>query len=476
MRITTLALLGLGLGLSLAACRGSGNHDGPDAAMDPDAPMIDASSGVYTIKDVQNDSMAVGTAVKLRGVVVTAIDMFGSGNGSRTGDMWVEDLAGGPFSGVKVFNTPLAQLAQLAVGDLIDIDGAQKDEFMITGDTRKVTEIKPVTGGAMMVTKRGTGTVPAPAMVDAAAISLMDDPVRDAEWEKWEGVLITVVNVRQLAALHTFGKGATDQTQFPLSGGLQAESSLAALPAGNAFGVCYDHITGIGDYAFNYLVLPRSTADLVVGGTGCRGMSTSIVEAQTQTKPEAANLTNVYVTARGPKGFWVADALAAAASNGVYVFTSTAPDANAVIGATVNVQGTILEFDVAPLAGDSVTEITNATVSTPVPPGGTLPTPIVVAPATLSDIGAPGEVYEGVLVQVATVKVTKALAGGQYEFTANDNSKIIMDDESFAPTVALNVGDCYGSITGLMSIDLTNNVRTLNPRQAADLVTGAGCN
>ena len=71
-------------------------------------------------------------AVTLKGVVVTAIDNYGG----KTGDFWVEEPDGGAFSGVHVFGAPLDQVAALAVGDVVDITGAQKDEFaLIDGDT-----------------------------------------------------------------------------------------------------------------------------------------------------------------------------------------------------------------------------------------------------------------------------------------------------------------------------------------------------
>jgi len=76
---------------------------------------------------------------------------------------------------VKVFGAPLDQHRGTRAGDLVDITGAQKDEFAymaMPGDPT-VTELKPVTGGTMTITKVGTGTVPAPADVDAAAISLL---------------------------------------------------------------------------------------------------------------------------------------------------------------------------------------------------------------------------------------------------------------------------------------------------------------
>jgi hypothetical protein len=105
-----------------------------------------------------------------------------------------------------------------------------------------------------------------------------------------------------------------------------------------------------------------------------------------------------------------------------------------------------------------------------------LPTPVVVAPGVLSNIDAPGEAYEGVLVQVTDVKVTAALQNGQYELTANDGSKVVIDDESFALTTAPAVNTCYATVTGVMHVQVTDNVRTLNPRAMADLVAGTGCN
>lgn len=481
MRITTLALLGLGLGLSqVAGCRDSGDGDRPDADVNPDTPP-DTADGSVRIQDVQSDSMAVGTLVKVKGVVVTAIDAFGM----RTGDLFVQDPAGGPFSGVKVFNAPLDQVAMLAVGDLVDIEGAAKDEFVINGDTsgRKLTELKPASQGSMRITKKGTGAVPAPVMVDAAAISLMDKAARDAEWEKWEGVLITVTKARQIGAFRTFGGGAPDQGEFRISGFARVQSSLAELPATNAFGRCYEKITGIGDYAFNDLVLPRSTADIVEGGTGCRPLSTSAAAAQTQASPEAADLMNVFVTARDDigtsKGIWVSDSLTAAANNGVFVFTGATLAANLVVGATVSVQGTIDEYDQAqagmPVMGDTVTEVTGGTPVLVAAPTAQ-PTPAVVSPGTLSDIGATGEPYEGVLVQVNLVKVTAAQSGGKFELTANDGSKVIMDDEAFVPMIAPTVGTCYGSVVGVMHVQPFDNVRTINPRMLADLVLGMGCN
>ena len=55
--------------------------------------------------------------LNLKGVVVTAIDTFGG----KTGDFWVQEPDGGPFSGIQVFGAPLDQVAALQIGDIVDI-------------------------------------------------------------------------------------------------------------------------------------------------------------------------------------------------------------------------------------------------------------------------------------------------------------------------------------------------------------------
>jgi hypothetical protein len=475
MRLTNLALLGVGVGLSLGACRGG------DPAL-PDGPPADSGPREVRIQDLQGSDVKKGDAVVLRNVVVTAVDRFGS----RLSDLYVEEQGGGAFSGVKVFGAEVDQISTLVPGDLVDITGGVKDEFAIKGDDsgRTVTELKPAAKGAMKIQRIGTGTIPAPTIVDAAAVSAMDKTAREAEWEKWEGVLITVVNARQIAAQSTFGAGAEDQTEFRISGVARIQSSLAKLPTENAAGVCYDRITGIGDYAFNDLIIPRSTEDVVLGGTGCRPMAANVVEAQTKVNPEFVNLVDVFVTARDAvgtsRGIWVADSLVAAANNGIYVFVGNSINDNWTVGAKVSVQGLLVEFDTAMSGqptGDTVTEVSGGTPVFVAAPGATPPTPVVVAASELSDIGAPGEAYEGVLVRANMMKVTNnALPDGKIELTDNGMSKLVVSSEIFtAPFPAQTNGACV-DVVGVMHLDLEHNVRMLLPRAATDITTGTGCN
>jgi hypothetical protein len=471
MRVTTFAWLAL----TLVACRDS-NSGGDDSNPPDAAPPIDAAPLASKIQDVQSDAVPKGTPVALKGVIVTAIDSYGA----FTGDVFIQDPAGGALSGVKIFRAPLTQVSLLAPGDVIDVAGAVKDEFALNGDQsgRTATQLKEAQVGSMTLTKTGTAAIPAPASVDAVQLAAMTPAMRSAEWERWEGVLVTVRNARQVGPTTSFGAGNDDQKQFRVSADLRVQSSLAALFPGNAFGTCFDQVTGFIDYAFNYIVLPRAAGDFTASGTACRPLATTIAAAQGTAGAEAVTLTNVVVTGRddlgSSKGYWIADALAAAAGQGVYVFTGSALGASLEIGATVSLQGLIEEFDPSP-PGDTLTEVIPVGTPTVTPPGGQAPTPLVVDAAMLSDIGPVGEPYEGVLVRTSTVKVTQVLANGRYELTANGGAKLILDDESYAPTPALTVGTCYASVTGLMHVQLTDNTRTINARGAADLVTGSGC-
>ena len=303
-----------------------------------------------------------------------------------------------------------------------------------------------------------------------------------------------MTNARQISATSTFGSNpGPDSNEFRATGFVRVQSALAELPAEAEFGVCYEGITGVGDYFFNWIVAPRTAADLVTGGTGCLPMATSVVALQSSaTTPEVVDLTNVVVTARDEigatsKGFWVADALLGAAHNGVYVFTrDMTPDAGLVIGARVNIRGGVEEFDLngpnmTPPMGDTITEVVNPIISNITAPAG-LPVPATTASvAVLSDITAVGEPWEGVLVRIGPVKVTNTNAGqGKVELTDNNGATILADDESFVfnpqtgSTIAM--GNCYSTFTGVMHVQVVDNVRTINPRALTDIVAAPNAN
>lgn len=500
MRIMNLALFSALTALTVApACRSDSNNTdgggGPDARPTDGATNPDGTNqGTVTVKQVQGDTIASGDAIELKGVIVTAIDTYGA----KTGDLWVEDVGGGEFSGVKVFGAMTGTVATLQVGDIVDITNAEKYEFACNGMNcgtgtfdpgQSITEVQGITAGALTITKTGHGEVPAPAAVDATAIAAMPKAMQDIEWEKWEGVLIKVTNVPQVTDVTGFNMmPAADQYKFQIPGKVVIESVMTAFPTTAAADYCYAQIVGVGDYFFDHLILPRTAADFGGAGTGCpvrQTVSISAIQAGTATGPVLVQGAFVTGISLNKKNLWIASSLTAAANQGIYVFRGSAPSvpelpATVVIGAKVDVSGTAVEFDVngpnmTPPVGETVTEIKSATVTFVAAPT-TLPTPLTVTAATAGTIGAPGEPYEGVLVSVPFAKVTNISAGsGRVELTDNAGGKILMDKESFTlPAQTANA--CYATVTGEMHVQSTDDVRTINPRSASDLVAGAGCN
>ncbi len=273
MRNTTFLVATLSM---FFACRS--NNEQPVDATGGDG----GGSGFVTIQQVQSASMPPGTPVSLQGVIVTAVDSFGT----RQGDIWVEEPGGGPFSGVLIFPPAALQATAVAlqVGDIITLTGGEKDEFALTGSNADTTgrtdvELEQITGGKMAITVTGQGTAPAPQTIDLTAIGKLYDPSQGsagggaaftAAWQMWEGVLVTATNVDAFGAPKTFGSGGADQYDLDISGDGELEGSLTDITmSGIKVDTCLATLTGVVDYFYNFLIYPRSSSDIATGGTGC---------------------------------------------------------------------------------------------------------------------------------------------------------------------------------------------------------------
>ncbi|MEJ7601090.1 MAG: hypothetical protein WKG01_24515 [Kofleriaceae bacterium] len=489
----------IALGLSLFACRSSGGGDDDDDDDDqPDAPLAGVS-----IQEIQNDNMAAGTPVDVHGVVVVAIDKYGM----RTSDIYVMEPEGGELSGVHVFGAPVDKVAALAVGDIISITGAEKDEFALTSDTsgRTITELKPVSGGAMDIVKTGTGSVPEPKVIDALAIGQMATQAeRDAEWEKWEGVLVTVNNVRAFNSPNKISKSDATLLTVDMTGGLVLESAVSAFPAGVTRDACLASATGIVDYFFDYLLYPRSSADVVTGGSACappeatttvcgddidndgNGFKdcednacivgeatcravTTISAIQAATPTGGIELADVYITGvsrpvtdQGSKNFWVSTSLTAAPNQGIYIRGNGADlPATFVVGAKVGVIGKAKEYNNDAM-GETLTQVEALAWSlTTAGPATTFPVDDKLA-AVLTQ-AATGEPYESVLVTLKDVKVT--MVGTEPKFYVSTGvqgaTTFLIDDDA----LRLEAGDlnkCF-TFTGLWTYQVFDNKYGLLP-------------
>jgi hypothetical protein len=475
-----LSKLALVLAL-VSACRGGGGGGDDD-------PGVDGSVGGedVRIQDIQNDAMPTETPVTLKGVVVVAIDNYGF-----TGDVYVAEPEGGPFSGIKIFRPPVDQAAALAVGDVVDVTGVIKREACLAANPcgtvtfmegETPTQLVGATADSMSIKKVGTGTVPAPALVDAKAVAALPSAERVAEWEKWEGVLIKVVNARQLNDLKPFGSNpGPDSTEFRITGVARVQSKLVELPGTAVVGTCYESITGIGDFFINYFVKPRTAGDLVTGGNGCNPMVDSIAALQSATtEPELVKLTDVYVSALSKKNLWVSSSMTAAEDTGVYVFRGTGTNttdlpAEVVAGAKLTVYGSGTEFD-GLNGGDTLTQVTSPTIMVMAGPTGQV---APVTNRTVTELLTPttGEKYEGVLVTLTNVKVTAVGTNsnnGVSDVAQYPGNVAFKADDDIFRLPAGDAGKCFASITGIWTYNAFADQYMFLPRSSG---TGTGtCN
>jgi hypothetical protein len=466
--------------------------------------------GEVSIQEVQSPNMPAGTGVTLRGVVVVAVDAYGG----RVGGVYVMEPEGGPNSGVLLF-ADVTQASGVAVGDLIDVTNGVKDEFTLETNTCMrasdctLTEIKAADGATLTLTKVGDGTVPAPQVLNP-----WDLAADDAEAEKWESVLIRFDNVSVNTAPYSVSSTDTTLKEMRLTGPFLANSDLTDLGTPTS-GDCLASITGMGNYFFNYKILPRTSADIATGGSGCPQQEatiadctdnmdndydgfkdcedrscqeavpdtcttdTTIVAIQdgTVAKNTLVRLTNVVVIGIdfNKEHLWVADSATGAVYNGVYVYRGSSASAlpsNITIGATVDVTGTVDEFDYQNSCGATLTEISDATVTFKT--GGTSTTPLTgVDVATL--IGSNAEQYEGVLVTLPNVRVVDAADPGNnvHEWSVGvTGTKLWVEDDIYRYAATAN--ECV-TITGIMHYNAYSDCRPVILPRDGEVVAGT-CN
>lgn len=510
-----------------AACRDSNN--GGDDTVTPDS-----SNGDMTIQQVQDPAMENGTAVTLKGVVVTAIDKFGK----KQGDFWVQEPGGGEYSGIQVFGAPLEQVNALAIGDVVDISGAQKDDFAYKGTNGSggfpagyaLTELKPVMGGAMTVTKVSSGTPLQPTVVDALTIGQNADfMARHAEWEKWEGVLIKVNNVLAASTQDYVSSKCPgtdcpdmDHKTFDITGDAVVQSSLAAMPT-NAVdqGDCLASVTGVGSYFFDYQILPRSTDEIVTGGTGCPTENTAqtcgdgidndgngfkdcadngcVVASATCRQDDNASIAAIQAgTTTGnvrvqdaivmavsfnKKEIWISTSSSAAVNTGIGVrFVDAVPN-TVTVGKSVDVIGKVVEFNDSAMVGTgTLTQIYGYSIT--VDAAAAVGTSAVASTAATLNNDTTGEPYEGVLVTLTNVKLKTLADSMNHVGTMNQGgaggTDFKFDDSIFrigeagctgtvnnpCPPVRA-VDTCWASITGIWSYNAFDNNWVFLPRKAA---------
>ncbi|MCA9671253.1 MAG: hypothetical protein KC503_36900 [Myxococcales bacterium] len=432
---------------------GTGTGDGGGDAVGP--------VGETTIFKVTDGSVSEGSKVLIKGVVITAIDAFGD----PKDDIYVQDPKGGKGSGIKLFRAQRidgGNLADLKPGDVVDIEGEVK-YFSPSGgfnDTRhpNKTHIKEIDNAKLTFIK--SDTVPAPAEV--AATELTDDP--DAEG--WEGVLVTVKDVRV-----TEGKDP-QYGEWKVEGGLDIGNDLYEHTP--TVGDCVS-VTGISLYFYAYRLQPRSDKD-IVASTSCKQPTALTIKdiqddaaANHPTKGDLVKFTGTVTAVDGrlsgttPRyyGFWVQDGQGA--FSGIQIFHSW-DDQSAikpVEGETYEITGTYDEyFGVSQIKGVTWTKVADQTA----------PTPEDIADAsTIATNGADAEKFEGVLVKITNAEVLESVKDSKGKVVGiklkTSNLHVDADLYDFA-TNPPAAGKMYKSITGVLHYSF-DNFKIL-PRKASD--------
>jgi predicted extracellular nuclease len=112
-------------------------------------------------------------------------------------------------------------------------------------------------------------------------------------------------------------------------------------------------------------------------------------------------------------------------SQGIFVFTSTAPPATAAVGNRIRVTGTVTEFTPSTNLNQlSITEIVSVTSIQVLSSGNTLPAPVALTSADFNDTSTPGtaEKFEGMRVSATNAQATTGAEGFITESSATSST------------------------------------------------------
>ncbi len=413
--------------------------------------------GVVSIYQLQDTSAAgyAGTDIgaTVENVVVTASASSGFFVQERTGEA--------RFSGLYVRIPNGAGLAAPVVGDVVTIDGKVFEYFSKT--QMQVTSIEVT----------GTGTLPAPAVVDAVRVA-----TGGADQEAFEGVLVQVNDVANVQD-PVVGTDGSDRGDFRVG----PKGGTAGVVVGHIWRTNYQgsvgdefrSVVGVMDFSFDDAKIePRGSSDITFKD-GSHPAASSMTIAQVQ-NPNASGhpavntavkLEGAVVTAASSRGFWIQDGTAQ--WSGIYVFrpngnTQTLP----APGKRVNVEGVYVEYNgLSEIELTSVTEVGDAAI----------PAPVLLTPNQLT--GEVAEPYEGMLVEVRDVENTQdPVLGtdgrdrGDFRVQAAGGTGGAVVGRTIGHDYDGAVGDGFDSIVGVL--DYSFDEFRIQPRGNTDITLDDG--
>ncbi|MCC7534951.1 MAG: hypothetical protein IT379_01990 [Deltaproteobacteria bacterium] len=215
----------------------------------PPIPPGEATATPIEITALNSPGAVSGSIVSLENVVVSAFDTYDETGEGRVGTAYVQEPEGGARSGIQLFAAAVAPAGSVLVpGDVVDVRG----EFVLfegpPGSSPFENPLPQITFGNV-VQKVGEWAAPEPVTVPVAELL--------ANGIDYVGSL---VRVEGLTAQTGYER---DPPRFETEEGLVVASALFVEPSVLP-GTRFTSITGVFTYFYDFQILPRHAADLVV--------------------------------------------------------------------------------------------------------------------------------------------------------------------------------------------------------------------
>jgi len=236
----------------------------------PAEPEFDQGRPTVTLYQVQ-DPEAEGhpdadTQVRITNLLVTAVDRFDEDGEGRTGTIFVQEVGGGPFSGIQMFRPTIQPASEyLLPGDVVEVEGTYVEfelgQINPDGADPRGRTVSQITDG--IARKTGEWISPEPTLVEDS-----NDVQVDPAAEEWEGVFVELRDVEALTppdsrgAFFVQGDADCEMTRDAETCA-QVDDDNYAIPDAAA-GMRLSRVAGVVTYFYTYKVLPRSPLDVEV--------------------------------------------------------------------------------------------------------------------------------------------------------------------------------------------------------------------
>ena len=265
-----------------------------------------------TIFDIQQGLVEEDSVVSLSNVLVSS-PMTLEGDG-----FFIQDPAGGEYSGIYVYMQGSFSDLFLSVGDQISLSGVYTEYY-------ELSELTVTSETAISIT--GYNELPITSVSDVA------------DWEPYEGVVVQLENQEIQDCTNQYG-------EVTLSEGIQMDDAFFPFDASK--GDVFETVSGAITYSYGEFKLwPRSEEDLS-GKTDGPGCTSTIAEIQSNGIEGGVELEGVVVTSgmtHDGEGFFIQD-MGGGEYSGIYVYTAYL-DEGAIdpqVGDVIDISGSVTEY------------------------------------------------------------------------------------------------------------------------------------